>query len=62
MNSLEIYPSSPPPKSLPGFRLRRLEIFNWGTFNGKAYAVVPDGRWTLLVGETAVVNLLLLTR
>lgn len=38
-------------KPLPGFRLRRLEMFNWGTFNQKVAVIVPDGRWTLLVGE-----------
>ncbi len=38
-------------KSLPGFRLKRLEIFNWGTFNGKVNILAPEGRWTLLVGD-----------
>jgi uncharacterized protein YPO0396 len=36
---------------LPGFRLRRLEMLNWGTFHEKVAVLVPDGRWTLLVGE-----------
>ncbi|MDT4967397.1 MAG: hypothetical protein QOJ64_2134 [Acidobacteriota bacterium] len=26
-------------------------MFNWGTFNRKAYSIVTEGRWTLLVGE-----------
>jgi uncharacterized protein YPO0396 len=39
------------PKPLPGFRLKRLEILNWGTFNGKINLLLPEGRWTLLVGE-----------
>jgi len=36
---------------LPGFRLRRLEMFNWGTFHEKVAVLAVDGRWTLLVGE-----------
>ena len=37
-------------KPLPGFRLKRLEILNWGTFHGKIHVLAPDGRWSLLVG------------
>lgn len=33
-----------------GYRLRYLEIFNWGTFNGKIYKLQPDGRTSLLTG------------
>lgn len=33
-----------------GYRLRYLEIFNWGTFNGKVYKLQPDGRTSLLTG------------
>ena len=36
---------------LPGFRLRRLEMLNWGTFHEKVAVLVADGHWTLLVGE-----------
>ena len=36
--------------ALPGFRLKRLEMFNWGTFHGKVERVIPEGRWTMLVG------------
>lgn len=35
---------------LPGFRLKRLEMLNWGTFNGVVQRVTPDNRWTMLVG------------
>jgi uncharacterized protein YPO0396 len=35
---------------LPGFRLKRLEMLNWGTFNGVVQRMVPDCRWTMLVG------------
>jgi uncharacterized protein YPO0396 len=38
-------------KPLPGFRLRRLEMLNWGTFHEKVAVLAPEGRWTLLVGE-----------
>jgi uncharacterized protein YPO0396 len=36
---------------LPGFRLRRLEMLNWGTFHEKVVVLLADCRWTLLVGE-----------
>lgn len=38
-------------KPLSGFRLKRLEILNWGTFHGRVHILAPDGRWSLLVGE-----------
>ncbi len=38
-------------KPLAGFRLRRLELLNWGTFHEKVAVLSPAGRWTLLVGE-----------
>ncbi|MDZ4820189.1 MAG: SbcC/MukB-like Walker B domain-containing protein [Planctomycetota bacterium] len=37
----------------PGYRLHRLELFNWGTFDstsGHIYRFEPDGRTSLLVG------------
>jgi uncharacterized protein YPO0396 len=36
---------------LPGFRLERLELWNWGTFHGDAQVLEPRGGWTLLVGD-----------
>jgi len=36
--------------ALPGFRLKRLEMYNWGTFHQKVECLVPEGRWSLLVG------------
>jgi uncharacterized protein YPO0396 len=36
--------------ALPGFRLKRLEMLNWGTFNGVVQRLTPDCRWTMLVG------------
>jgi uncharacterized protein YPO0396 len=37
----------------PGYRLHRLEVFNWGTFDstsGHIYRFEPEGRTSLLVG------------
>jgi uncharacterized protein YPO0396 len=35
-----------------GWRLHRLEMANWGTFGeGHVHSLVPEGGWTLLVGE-----------
>jgi uncharacterized protein YPO0396 len=33
-----------------GFRLRYMEVFNWGTFNGKVYRLQTDSRTSLLTG------------
>lgn len=38
-----------PPEA--GFRLAKLEVYNWGTFDGEVYSVAPRGTTTLLVGE-----------
>lgn len=52
MPNLEIdYPLADGSIPLPGWRLRRLEMLNWGTFHGKVAALYPNDRWTLLVGE-----------
>jgi len=37
--------------NLPGFRLHRFEIYNWGIFDGSVYTLEPRGQTTLLVGE-----------
>ena len=34
-----------------GFRLHRLEVFNWGTFDGQVWTLVLDGRNHLLTGD-----------
>jgi uncharacterized protein YPO0396 len=36
---------------LPGYRLAKLEVYNWGTFDGAVHSVQPNGQTTLLVGE-----------
>lgn len=38
----------------PGYRLQRMEVFNWGTFDssdGRIHSFEPRGRTTLLVGH-----------
>lgn len=42
------------PNSRPGFRLKKLEVTNWGTFDstrGQVYSLNPGGRSALLVGQ-----------
>lgn len=40
-----------PERRNPGFRLDRLELWNWGTFHGEAQILEPGGGWGLLVGD-----------
>jgi len=37
--------------TLTGFRLHRLEVYNWGTFHGKVWSLNLGGRNTLLTGD-----------
>ncbi len=37
--------------NLSGFRLQRLEVFNWGTFDGRVWTLLANGRNTLLTGD-----------
>lgn len=37
--------------SLSGFRLQRLEVFNWGTFDARVWTLNPDGKNVLLTGD-----------
>ncbi|WP_460951480.1 ATP-binding protein [Pseudomonas marginalis] len=37
--------------SLSGFRLKRLEVFNWGTFDQKVWMLLPGGKNSLLTGD-----------
>ncbi|MGM0419009.1 MAG: ATP-binding protein [Thermodesulfobacteriota bacterium] len=34
-----------------GFRLNKLEVYNWGTFSGKVWKLNPEGRNSLLTGD-----------
>lgn len=36
---------------LAGFRLQRLEVFNWGTFDARVWTLALDGHNTLLTGD-----------
>ena len=36
---------------LAGFRLQRLEVLNWGTFDGRVWTLRLDGRNSLLTGD-----------
>lgn len=38
-------------EGLTGFRLQRLEVFNWGTFDGRVWTLRADGRNVLLTGD-----------
>lgn len=38
-------------QSAAGFRLRALEVFNWGTFDGRVFAIRPEGENALLTGD-----------
>lgn len=42
---------SSPDVVLPGYRLHRLEVFNWGTFDNVVHSMVLNGQTTLLVGQ-----------
>ena len=35
----------------PGFRLERLELWNWGTFHDQAQTLDTNGGWSLLIGD-----------
>ena len=39
------------PDRLPGCRLQRLEVFNWGTFDQKVWSFAIGGRNALLTGD-----------
>jgi uncharacterized protein YPO0396 len=40
-----------PDDTLAGFRLSRLELYNWGTFHDRVWILPMDGRNTLLTGD-----------
>jgi uncharacterized protein YPO0396 len=37
--------------ALAGFRLKRLEVYNWGTFDGRVWTLDAQGKNTLLTGD-----------
>lgn len=34
-----------------GFRLKKLEVYNWGTFTDQVWSLNPDGKNSLLTGD-----------
>ena len=40
-----------PQQPSPGFRLTRLELYNWGTFDRQVWSVDPAGENTLVTGD-----------
>jgi uncharacterized protein YPO0396 len=42
--------------ALAGFRLRRLEVFNWGTFDDRVWTLQADGKNALLTGDIGSVK------
>ena len=48
MSNAQLIEERPP---LSGYRLAKLEVYNWGTFDGGVYSVQPRVQTTLLVGE-----------
>jgi len=36
---------------LAGFRLQRLEVYNWGTFDSRVWTLEPNGENALLTGD-----------
>lgn len=42
--------TKPPKTTLQGFRLERLELFNWGTFHGRVWVIEPQRAPALLTG------------
>lgn len=45
------YPDDLAAKNLAGFRLMRLEVFNWGTFDKRVWTLALNGRNGLLTGD-----------
>jgi len=37
--------------AVKGYRLSKIEVWNWGTFDGHVFTVRPDGKSTLLIGQ-----------
>ena len=44
-------PDVPASDALSGFRLERLEVYNWGTFDGRVWTLDAQGANTLLTGD-----------
>jgi len=51
MNDMQLSLDFVADDALSGFRLQRLEVFNWGTFDGRVWVLNPDGKNVLLTGD-----------
>lgn len=51
MTDLLSQPEQPATDNLAGFRLQRLEVLNWGTFDQRVWTLELDGRNGLLTGD-----------
>ncbi len=51
MNDMQLSLEFTDDDALSGFRLQRLEVFNWGTFDGRVWALNPGGKNSLLTGD-----------
>jgi len=51
MNEQQALSPASPDNTLAGFRLLRLEVYNWGTFGGPVWTFHADGRNALLTGD-----------
>ncbi len=49
--AVDLFASSHDAGMLAGFRLSRLEVFNWGTFDKRVWSLALDGRNGLLTGD-----------
>lgn len=48
---MELLLETPIDNQLAGYRLGRLELLNWGTFDRQVWTIVPSGRNALLTGD-----------
>lgn len=56
MEKVELNSHDHEPGGLPGYRLERLELLNWGTFHGEAQVFAPNGDGRSLWGTTVQEN------
>jgi len=49
--NIDLAEGDQPQHVLPGFRLQRLQVLNWGTFDSKVWTLELDGRNGLLTGD-----------
>ena len=51
MNDVSVAPLELERKTRSGFRLQRLEVYNWGTFDQRVWSLSPNGDNALLTGD-----------